>query len=119
VEHNPTQTLTITVVPDTRPDVKIIKLCGPLTIHNFFEFQEMTRQRPSPRLMIVDLTDVPYIDSVALGIFVGLHVSCEGNGRKYALVGANERLRTLFDLTHVKSFLVVYASVAEAGSNLG
>ncbi len=114
MEHNPTQTLTISVIPDSRPDVKIIKLTGPLTIHNFFEFQEITRQKPSPRILLVDLTDVPYIDSAALGSFVGLHVSCEGNDRKYALVGANERLTTLFELTHVKAFLVLSDTMAEA-----
>jgi len=118
VEHNPTQNLTIEVVPDPRPDVKILKLIGPLTIHNFFDFQEMTRQRPAPRILLVDLSEVPYIDSAALGSFVGLHVSCESGKRKYALIGANERLLTLFDLTHVKSFLHAYDSIAEAEAAL-
>jgi anti-sigma B factor antagonist len=118
VEHNPTQALTIEVVPDPRADVKILKLIGPLTIHNFFDFQEITRQRPAPRLLFVDVSEVPYIDSAALGSFVGLHVSCESGKRKYALVGANERLQTLFDLTHVKSFLQAYDSMAEAESAL-
>lgn len=118
MEHNPTQALTITVVPDDRPDVKIVKLSGPMTIHNFFEFQTLTRQRPAPKLLLVDLTDVPYIDSAALGSFVGLHVSCEGTQRKYALVGANDRLKTLFNLTHVKTFLVTYETVAEAEAAL-
>ena len=118
MEHNPVQTLTIETVPDPRADVKILKLSGPLTIHNFFEFQEITRQRPSPHLLLIDLTGVPYIDSAALGSFVGLHVSCEGSKRKYALIGANERLRTLFELTHVKSFLVTYESIADAEAGL-
>ena len=39
-------------------------------------------------------------------------------GRKYALVGANERLRSVFDLTRVATFLVVYESLAEAEANL-
>ncbi len=118
MEHNPTQTLTIEVVSDPRPNIKILKLTGPLTIHNFFDFQEITRQRPAPAVLFVDLTDVPYIDSAALGSFVGLHVSCESGKRKYALIGANDRLKTLFDLTHVKSFLTVYDSLAQAESAL-
>ncbi len=118
MEHNPTQTLTIEVIPDPRPDIKILRLTGPLTIHNFFDFQELTRQRPAPRVLFVDLSEVPYIDSAALGSFVGLHVSCESGKRKYALIGANDRLQTLFDLTHVKSFLIVYNSLAEAESAL-
>jgi anti-anti-sigma factor len=118
VEHNPTQSLTVEVVPNARPDVKIIKLAGPMTIHNFFDFQELTRKQPYPRVLLVDLTDVPYIDSAALGSFVGLHVSAEGTGRKYALVGANERLKNLFELTRVRAFLVIYDSMAEAEARL-
>ena len=118
MEHNPTQSLKIEVVPDARADVKVVKLIGPLTIHNFFEFQDITRLRPSPRVMLVDLSEVSYIDSAALGSFVGLHVSCEGSGRKYGLIGANDRLKTLFDLTHVGSFLTTFSSMAEAEEKL-
>jgi anti-sigma B factor antagonist len=118
MEHIPTPKLTISVEPQVTPDVKLIRLSGPLTIHNFFKFQEVSRERPAPKLLIVDLTEVPYIDSAALGSFVGLHVSCEGNNRKYALVGANDRLKTLFELTHVKSFLVIRESISEAESLL-
>ncbi len=118
MEHNPTQSLVIETVSDPRPDVKILKLNGPLTIHNFFDFQELTRQRPAPRILFVDLTEVPYIDSAALGSFVGLHVSCESGNRKYALVGANDRLKTLFDLTHVKSFLNAFDTMADAEAHL-
>lgn len=118
MEHHPTQSLTIEVAPDAPPDVKIIKLSGPMTIHNFFDFQELTRQKPFPKFTLVDVKDVPYIDSAALGSFVGLHVSCEASGRKYALVGSNDRLRSLYQMTHVESFLSLYDSLEEAQSKL-
>ena len=35
--------------PGSSSDFGIIKVRGPLTIHNFFEFQELTRKRPAPR----------------------------------------------------------------------
>lgn len=116
MEHNPTQALSIETDTDSSKDVKTLRLKGPVTIHNFFDFQELARQRPLPRLLLVDLTGVPYIDSAALGSFVGIHVSCEASKRKYALVGANERLKNLFDLTHVREFLVMYDSMAEASA---
>lgn len=118
MEHHPTQTLTIEVLPESTADVKIIKLTGPMTIHNFFEFQELTRQKPYPNVTLVDVQGVPYLDSAALGSFVGLHVSCDGTGRKYALVGANDRVKNLFEMTHVHSFLVLYDSLAEAKAQL-
>lgn len=89
-----------------------------MTIHNFFDFQDLTRQKPFPPLLLVDVVDVPYIDSAALGSFVGLHVSCESNNRKYALIGANDRLKNLFEITQVHAFLVVFNTLEEAQSKL-
>jgi anti-anti-sigma factor len=105
-------------VPDDRADVKIFKLNGPLTVHNCSEFKEMTSREPAPQVMLVDLTDVPYLDSAALGTFVGIHVACECAHRKYALVGANPRLKNLFELSSVTTFLVIYDSMGEARAKL-
>ena len=119
MEPNSTHKLSISVIPHANPNIKLIKLSGSLTIHNFFEFQDATRERPSPKLLIVDLTDVTYLDSAALGSFVGLHVSCQGNDRKYALVGSNETLKNLYSVTHVNTFLVIRETVADAELLLG
>jgi anti-sigma B factor antagonist len=103
---------------DPRPDTKIVKLIGPITFHNLSGFQEFVQRKPMPGILIVDLSHVPYIDSAALGILVSMHVARDGTGSKYALVGANERLRNLFDLAYVSSFLNVFDSVAEAEAYL-
>ena len=55
------------------------KMFGPLTIRNFFEFQDTARSNKAP-LLIIDVGEVPFMDSVALGGVLGLHVSCEKNG---------------------------------------
>lgn len=118
VAYPPPQDLAIEVVPGARPGVSIVKLRGPVTIHNFQAFQELAHKEPAPSVMLVDLHAVPYIDSAALGTFVGIHVSCENNDRRYALVGATERLKSLFDLSNVTAFLVIYDSLAEAEAAL-
>ncbi len=119
VETSTAPTLTIEVLAGQGSDVKIIQLNGPLVITNFFEFQEIIRQKPLPRVLLIDLSAVPYMDSAALGSLVGLHVSCETHNRKYAIVGASDRLKTLFDVTQVRQLLVSYDSIAEAESKLG
>ncbi len=119
MEHNPTQTLNIEIDMDASKGIKTLRLKGPATIHNLFEFQDVARKQPWPRVLLVDVSAVPYIDSAALGSFVGIHVSCEATKRKYALVGANERLKTLFELTHVRDFLVMYDTMDEALAQVG
>jgi len=118
MDTSPTQALVLQDVPDARPDVKIVKLIGPVTFHNISEFQELIHKKPFPLVFIVDLSEVPYIDSAALGSFISIHVAREGTDCKYAFVGPNERLRNLFELAYVQSFLVIYDSMAEAETHL-
>jgi anti-anti-sigma regulatory factor len=59
----------VTSVPGQRSGVQILKVSGPLTIRNFFEFQQMAREKTA-HTVLVDFSDVPYIDSAALGSLV-------------------------------------------------
>jgi anti-sigma B factor antagonist len=98
---------------DTEPGLRVMKLAGPFTLNAVFEFQNAVRQ-PSEALTIVDLTDVPYMDSAALGSLLGLHVSCQTHKRGYALVGVCDRLKTLFRVAGVTGVLVLADSVEQA-----
>ncbi|WP_409296563.1 anti-sigma factor antagonist [Peribacillus sp. SCS-26] len=49
--------------------------------------------------MIVDLSDVSYMDSTGLGVFVGLFKSVRAHNGEFYLVGLSDRLRRLFDIT--------------------
>jgi anti-anti-sigma factor len=92
---------------------RILKLTGPFTLSAVFDFQDAIRTHHSP-ITIIDLTDVPYMDSAALGSLVGLHVSCQHHGRHYSIVGASDRLRTVFRVSGVDSILVTNHSLADA-----
>ncbi len=118
MEHHPTQTLELETLDGTAEGVRIIKVRGPLTIHNFFEFQDLTRRHLRAGVMLIDLAEVPYIDSTALGSLIGLHVSCGRAGEKYALVNANERLKSLFAMCAVDQYLVTFESAAAAEAAL-
>jgi anti-anti-sigma factor len=77
---------------------RILKVNGPLVISNFFEFQQTVREDKSP-LLIIDLADVPYMDSAALGSILGIHVSCGRKQTKYALINVVPRIGTMFDVS--------------------
>src|SRR5436309_5076995 len=100
-------------LPGSREGVQVLKLSGPFTLVAVFDFQAIFRHEPAPAT-IVDLSDVPYMDSAALGSLLGLHVSCVKDGRKYALCGASDRLRTLFRVAGVEKLLVICQSLEEA-----
>jgi anti-anti-sigma factor len=102
----------------SKDDARILKLTGPFTLAAVFDFQAEVRKDP-PRILILDLADVPYMDSAALGSILSLHVSCQKGGRHYAMVGVSDRLKTLFKVSGVDGLLSIYLSAAQAEAELG
>src|SRR5271157_2404898 len=96
---------------DATGDASILRLHGPLLLNNFFPFQSMVRSDTAGTL-IVDMADVPYIDSAGIGCLVGAHVSRENSGRKLIVAGASERLINALKATKV-DHLFTFASTVE------
>lgn len=65
-------------------------------------------------LNILDLTDVPYMDSTGLGAVVSHYVHCCGKGVRMVAAGASPRVLELFRITKVDGIIPMTASVAEA-----
>ncbi len=95
------------------PEVRVLKLSGPFLMANVFEFQRIVRDSPKP-VTIIDLSDVPYMDSAALGAVMGLHISSQRLKHKYALVGPSPRLQTMFEVSGVRDMLIVFPSIEAA-----
>jgi len=95
------------------PGVTVLRLHGPLLLGNFFPLQTMVRSDNSA-ILIVDVADMPYIDSAGIGCLVGAHVSRENSGRKLVLVGANDRLLTSLQVTKVDQLFVIAPTLEEA-----
>lgn len=100
------------------PAFRVLKISGPFTLKSIWDFQTAAREATEP-ITIIDLSGVPYMDSAALGSIMGVHVSRQRVQRKYAVVGANARLETLFKVAGVTDLLVRYPNTAEALKALG
>ncbi len=100
-----------------REGVRIVRLSGPFTLPSVFEFQSVVKSLSEP-VAIVDVSEVPFMDSAALGAVMFLHASAQKNQRKYALVGASKRLHDLFKVVGVDEILVTYPTMAEAQATL-
>lgn len=110
--------LKIEAMPGIQPGIRILRLSGPFTLQGLFDFQSVVRSSNDP-VTIIDLTNVPYMDSASLGAIMGVHTSAQRNQRQYALVGMSERLRTLFQVSGVGDILVTYPTLEEAQEKLG
>lgn len=96
----------------------ILVLQGPVTLQNTFDLQRVLADHKPP-VLILDLTESPYMDSAGLGLLMNCYVSAEKNGRKLLLAGANHRIHTLFEMTRVHLILKNYATAADAEASIG
>jgi anti-sigma B factor antagonist len=94
-------------------DQRILLLKGPITIETKAHFEEALRKETA-ETMILDLSDVPYIDSVGLGSLVATYVSHQKRGRCLVLTGVKPRVGKILEITKVKDFFVTFATTWEA-----
>lgn len=98
---------------DESSGIRILRLSGPFTLPGVMDFQTRFRSLNDP-VILIDLSDVPYMDSAALGALISVHTSSQRNNRQYAFSGVSERIRTLFDLSGVGTVLLTYPTLEDA-----
>jgi len=109
----PDQELTYSTAPGAVEGTVILKLHGPFILGNIFDLQKDIRAM-KPSCLIMDLSGVPYMDSAGLGVLMNYYVSAESNHRKFFLVGLDERVRALLEMTKVHNILKICDSVEAA-----
>jgi anti-sigma B factor antagonist len=109
----PQDSLRIEDQPGSQPSQRILRLTGALVLTTVFEFQSTVRADTS-RSLIIDFTNVPYVDSAGIGALVGAYVTRQHSGRTLALVGVSERIHNALKVTHVEQFFRFFDSVEAA-----
>jgi anti-sigma B factor antagonist len=109
----PQDSLRIEDQPGTQPGQRILRLDGALVMTTMFEFQATVRADKSQAL-IIDFTNVPYVDSAGIGALVGAYVTRQNGGRSLALVGVSERIHNALKVTHVEQFFRFFDSGSAA-----
>lgn len=94
-------------------DQRILLLRGPITMATAPQFERAVRYEEADT-MILDMTDVPYIDSVGLGSLVAVYVSHQKNGRYLVLTGMKPRVRKIMEITKATDFFVTFGTTWEA-----
>src|SRR5437868_5209562 len=97
--------------------VRIFRLAGPLTLGSIFEFQDLARSDANSAV-VIELSGVPYMDSAGLGAVLGIMASCQRTHRGFGIVGATDRIQTLFAVAGVSGLIPAFASVELAERQL-
>jgi anti-anti-sigma factor len=109
--------LTYSYTPGQREGTMILRLIGPLTLSTMFGFQDEFRS-VTPQVLIMDMSEVPYIDSAGLGLIMNYYVAAQDRGRKLLLAGVNDRVKALFEMTRVQNVLTSFPTVEAAEASL-
>jgi len=64
--------------------------------------------------LIIDFTNVPYVDSAGIGALVGAYVTRQHGGRSLALVGVSDRVHNALAVTRVEQFFRFFDTVSAA-----
>jgi anti-sigma B factor antagonist len=97
---------------------RVLCLKGPLTVENLPLFQNAIRREESIPTVILDFSDVPYMDSAGLGSLVSAYVTRQKATRQIALSGVNERVLRLFETTRVEPLFLIFPTLEDAITGL-
>jgi anti-anti-sigma factor len=82
----------------------LVRCTGRITSTSSAKLQaEVRKLIPHAKCVVLDLTDVSYLDSSGLGGLVGLYLSARRQNCELKLINLNQRLKELFRITKLAS----------------
>jgi len=98
----------LTLVTSTEGDTSIVGCSGKLVTSSTGTLQAEVRGLiPRSKRIVLDLTDLGYMDSSGLGSIIGLYVSIKTAGGRLEVINLSARVRQLFSITNVLSLFEV------------
>jgi anti-sigma B factor antagonist len=97
---NPVSTSELNLETVIDPQESVVRCMGRITSSTSALLQATVRDLiPETKCVVLDLTDVSYLDSSGLGAIVGIYVSAKRQRCGLKLVNLSKRLQELFRLT--------------------
>ena len=86
----------------TEPAQSVVRCTGRITSATSESLKSTVKPLFSRgKTVVLDLTNVDYLDSSGLGTIVGLYVSAKAANSQLKLINLNQRLKELFSLTRL------------------
>jgi anti-sigma B factor antagonist len=96
--------------------IAVIDLAGGVDIYSAPRFKEVLLQGidDGARRVIVDLTNVTFIDSTGLGVLVSGAKRVRSQGVSFAIVSSTQSIMSIFEITGLDRLYSIYATRKEA-----
>ena len=99
-------------------DLLVVRLSNPLISDNLLKFQKVLEavcKKPRPAEVVVDVANVPYMDSKAVGLIVEIHTQLKGQNRRLVIENPQQYVRRFFNTLRVDKVLEI--RVADGGGS--
>lgn len=91
-------------------DICIVRMHGRIMVGSdsgyLYRMSEKIKNQEHYNLLI-DLTGLPFVDSIGLGFLIGLYTSFTNEGGRFVMMGLSDRVRSTLELTRLKDVLPV------------
>ena len=103
------------------PDVTVVKLTGQLSLGLSLSqaedfFRELAAR--SVKKVVLDLSDLHYVDSAGLGTLAQAAALLTKSGGKTCFAAAGPRVSRILQITHIERVVPIHADVAAAVNSL-
>jgi anti-sigma B factor antagonist len=99
-----------------KEDTTVVECHGKLTVENAPLLKsEAKGVIGAKKRIVLDLKEVPFMDSSGLGTIAGLYVSARTNRCEFALVNANQQIR---ELLGISKLLLLFESTGRHGGRM-
>jgi anti-sigma B factor antagonist len=108
-------------VEDAGPDLSVLALGGEVDYEVSPQLKAHLNRaiKAGRRRLVLDLTDVTFIDSTAIGVIVGaVEKLDESGGGSVAIVSMHEKVMQIFEITGLDSVATLHSSRADALASL-
>ena len=104
------------------PDIQLLELNGRLVLgreSQRLEWQVEELVKAQKTKLILDMSQVPYVDSAGLGVLVGCNSKIKNAGGEMRLAGVEARVLQLLTLAFLDKIFTIDATVGDATKALG
>ncbi|WP_297281278.1 STAS domain-containing protein [uncultured Anaerococcus sp.] len=85
---------------EANDNTQTVKLIGDLDVYSEDDFKSFIDEEiDTNKDLVIDLSDLEYLDSTGLGMFMIIYKMQESNGKSVKVVNAKENIKKLFKIT--------------------
>ncbi|NEU31459.1 STAS domain-containing protein [bacterium LRH843] len=101
--------MNITIRKELENNEMVVYLAGEIDVYSAPQLREtlVPLSKQKGKHVIVDLSDIQYIDSTGLGIFIGALKAAHANKGELKLRGMSERVQRLFSITGLDEVMTI------------